>query len=403
MDRTAAPGSPNALRQANAKLLLGALSGRTLSQAELARATGLSPATVSNLVRELSRAGRLSVTDGVIGGRRVRQVGLAAHNAVAVGVEIQEGRLGAVLAGEDGAVLAETSAAWPAQADLERSADVLAAVIDRLLHESAARADDGRALPLTGVGIAVPGFVDLDADAVLGNPEGVPRWTGPVTAELGKHLGRPVHVENDANLAAVAELLWGAGQRRRHFTYVKLADGVGGGVIADGRLFRGAFGGAGEVGHISVDERGPMCQCGNRGCLELFASVPAVLDLLQHRDAEGNPLTVEGVTDLARQGDPRCRRALADAGRAVGLAVGNLVQVLSPELIVIGGVMADPDGPLLEQARHTMIHTNLPPQYVSRLAPPVVAGALGRRASVLGAAALGIRGPVILRGAQLVP
>lgn len=403
MDRTAAPGSPNALRQANAKLLLGALTGRTLSQAELSRATGLSAATVSNLVHELSRAGRLSVTDAVISGRRVRQVGLAARNAVAVGVEIQEGRLGAVLAGEDGVVRAETSAVWPAHADLEKSADVLGPVIDRLLHESASGTGGGRVESLTGVGIAVPGFVDLDADAVLGNPEGVPRWDGPVTAELGRHLGRPVHVENDANLAAVAELLWGAGQRHRHFTYVKLADGVGGGVIADGRLFRGAYGGAGEVGHISVDERGPMCQCGNRGCLELYAGVPAVLDLLQHRDAEGNPLTVEGVADLARQGDPRCRRALADAGRAVGLAAGALVQVLSPELIVIGGVLADPDGPLLEQARHTMIHTNLPQQYVSRLAPPVVAGALGQRASMLGAAALGIRGPGILRGAQLVP
>jgi len=403
VDRTAAPGSPNALRQANAKLLLGALTGRTLSQAELSRATGLSPATVSNLVRELSQAGRLSVTDAVISGRRVRQVGLAAHNAVAVGVEIQEGRLSAILAGEDGTILAETSTAWPAHADLEQSADVLAPVIECLLRESASLPQGGPAQPPTGVGIAVPGFVDLDADAVLGNPEGVPRWDGPVTAELGKHLGRPVHVENDANLAAVAELLWGAGQRRRHFTYVKLADGVGGGVIADGRLFRGAYGGAGEVGHISVDERGPMCQCGNRGCLELYAGVPAVLDLLQHRDAEGNPLTVEGVTDLARHGDPRCRRALADAGRAVGLAVGNLIQVLSPELIVIGGVLADPDGPLLEQVRHTMVHTNLPQQYVSRLAPPVVAGALGQRASMLGAAALGIRGPAILRGAQLVP
>ena len=402
VNRPDAPGSPNALRQANRRLVLEALTGRALSQADLARATGLSPATVSNLVRELSRDGRLTVTDAVIAGKRVHRVGLAPRDDLAVGVALTAGSLTAALIGEDGSVRTDASAGWNGHTDLETSAEALATVVEGLFSR-VPHGDGGARDRLTGIGIAVPGWVDIDADLALGGTDGVPRWAGPATAALGKRLGCPVHVENDGNLGAVAELVWGAGRGHHHVAYVGLATHVCGGIIAGGRLFRGAYGGAGEIGHTTVDERGPLCQCGSRGCLELYAGGAAILDLLQHRDADGNPLTIDGVARLARDGDPRCRRALADAGRTLGVALGNVTHLVSPALIVLGGPLVDPEGPLIEQVRHTMIQSNVPQPYADRLAPPIVAGELGTRASLLGAAVLGLRGSSILRGTRLTP
>src|SRR5215210_737461 len=127
---------------------------------------------------------------------------------------------------------------------------------------------------------------------------------------------RPVRVDNDANLGALAEHIWGAGLGASEMVYIKVATGIGAGLVFGGRLYAGVGGTAGEIGHTIIDEHGPVCRCANRGCLETLASGAATLELL--RPTLGDDLTLGRLVDMTVQGDPACRRVVADAGRHLG-------------------------------------------------------------------------------------
>nr|MDT0666121.1 ROK family protein [Micromonospora sp. DSM 115978] len=156
-------------------------------------------------------------------------------------------------------------------------------------------------------------------------------------------------VDNDANLGALAELTWGAGRGASGVAYIKAATGVGAGMVVDGRIHRGHTGTAGEIGHTTVDEHGPVCRCGNRGCLETFVGTRILLDML--RASHGPDLSVLGMLALARDGDAGCQRVVADAGRAIGVAVANLCNLVNPELVVVGGDLAAAGDLLLDPLR----------------------------------------------------
>ncbi|HEX2647969.1 MAG TPA: ROK family protein, partial [Candidatus Dormibacteraeota bacterium] len=142
----------------------------------------------------------------------------------------------------------------------------------------------------------------------------------------------------DANLGALAELTWGAGKDCSNFAYIKAATGIGAGIVIDGHLLRGATGTAGEIGHTTLDERGPICYCGNRGCLETVASGPAIVQLVG--SIAGETLTLARVVELAAAGDLRCLRAVADAGREIGVAVAGLCNLINPERVIVGGLLS---------------------------------------------------------------
>jgi predicted NBD/HSP70 family sugar kinase len=204
-----------------------------------------------------------------------------------------------------------------------------------------------------------------------------------VAEEMGNRLVLPVHVDNDANLGALAEFHWGAGRDASTLVYLKLATGIGAGLVIGGRLFHGAGGTAGEIGHTTIDEAGPICRCGNRGCLEMIAAAPAVVDLL--RATRSEDLTIERVVELAADGDPGCQRAISDAGRHTGQAVANLCNLFNPERIVVGGSMGAAGevllGPMREAVRRRVI-----PSAAEDV--EIVPGVLGDRAELLGAVAL---------------
>ena len=192
-------------------------------------------------------------------------------------------------------------------------------------------------------------------------------------------------VENDANLGALAELSLGAGRGVQDLVYLKVASGIGGGIVLGGRLHHGATGIAGEIGHVQVKADGAVCRCGNRGCLETVASAPALLESL--RPAYGDGLTVRAMLELAADGGHGARRVIKDAGRAIGRAVADLCNSLNPEAIVVGGVVGTAGTPLLEGIRES----------VDRYAQPgtaqavrVTAAELGERAEVLGALTLAL-------------
>lgn len=219
---------------------------------------------------------------------------------------------------------------------------------------------------LSGVGIASPGWVDIQAGVVPAAPQ-LPGWRNvPLVRIMGERLGVPVLLENDANAAALGENVFGAGRGTRHMLYITVSTGIGGGIIVDGKLYGGARGSAGEIGHTVIDPAGPICPCGNNGCLEILASGTAIARRAESVEARGESTTLtrikeqEGlltarlVAEAARAGDLESAEIYAEAGRFLGLSLGNAVNLLSPEMIVIGGGVAKSATLFLPQTENTM-------------------------------------------------
>ncbi|MFY1679321.1 ROK family transcriptional regulator [Streptomyces sp. WMMC905] len=376
------PGSQSSLHRANLERVVRAvrLAG-SLTQAEIARRTGLSAATVSNIVRELTEGGTVQVTPTSVGGRRARSVSLRGDAGVVVGVDFGHARLRVAVGNLAHRVLAEESESWDTDAAPALALDHAALSVSRLME--AAGVDRSK---IVGVGVAVPGPVDTTSGE-LGPTTLFPGWVGVRPGEgLAGRLGVPVYADNDANLGALGELVWGSGRGVRNLAYVKVAHGVGAGVVIDGGLHRGRGGTAGEIGHITLDESGPVCRCGNRGCLETFAAAGYVLPLL--RLSRGVEPTLSELVRRAREGDPGCRRVIADVGRHVGGGVAGLCNLLDPDRVIVGGDLAEAGELFLGPVRESLGRYALP-GVTETLA--VVPGALGGRAEVLGALALALR------------
>jgi predicted NBD/HSP70 family sugar kinase len=204
-----------------------------------------------------------------------------------------------------------------------------------------------------------------------------------------------VSLDNTAHLASLAEVVWGAGRGAQNAMYLKLSHGIGAGFLFDGRIFRGAIGAAGEIGHLSVDENGPVCACGNRGCLELYAGVPAVLRSLT--DTHGAGVSLPEVLNAAAAGDRICRRVLTDVGSLIGRVVGGTCNLLNLDRIIVGGDLAEAGDVLLEPMRAAIERHALP---VASACVDVVPAQLGELAGALGGVALVFREGDRLRPGQ---
>jgi len=204
--------------------------------------------------------------------------------------------------------------------------------------ERAIRASGIRRDLLIGAGVSLPVPLDLTADRIA-VPKIMPPWAGLRPRRAFEELtGLPTHVDNDANAAALAELRWGAGRGLSDFIYVKLSPGVGAAIVSGGRLYRGATGFAGELGHIRAGEDGPVCQCGNRGCIGPSLRMSDLVELL--RPSYGRSLTPQRMLELAAEGDTAAVRVVREASRVLGRALANLCNVLNPEGILIGGALS---------------------------------------------------------------
>ncbi|MGY1454339.1 ROK family transcriptional regulator [Streptomyces sp. SS8] len=373
------PGSQSSLHRANLERVVRAVRiAGSLTQAEIARTTGLSAATVSNIVRELKDNGTVEVTPTSAGGRRARSVSLSGDAGIVVGVDFGHSHLRVAVGNLAHQVLAEESEPIDVDASASQGFDRAERLVERLIEVTGFRREK-----VIGLGLGVPGPIDVET-GVLGSSTILPGWAGTnPREELSSRLGVEVHVDNDANLGALGELVWGSGRGARDLAYIKVASGVGAGLVIDGQIYRGPGGTAGEIGHITLDESGPVCRCGNRGCLETFTAARYVLPLLH--SSHGPDLTMPEMVRLARSGDLGCRRVVADVGRHVGSGVANLCNLLNPSRVVLGGDLAEAGELVLGPIRDS----------VSRYAIPsaarqltVVPGALGGRAEVLGALAL---------------
>ncbi|WP_327303878.1 ROK family transcriptional regulator [Streptomyces sp. NBC_01298] len=373
------PGSQSSLHRANLERVVRAvrLAG-SLTQAEIARSTGLSAATVSNIVRELKEAGTVEVTDTSAGGRRARSVSLSGDAGIVIGVDFGHTHLRVAVGNLAHQVLAEESEPLDVDASWVDGFDRAEALVGRLVEGIGIGRDK-----VIGVGLGVPGPIDVES-GTLGSTAILPGWAGiNPRRELSQRLGVPVYVDNDANLGALGELVWGSGRGVKDLAYIKVASGVGAGLVINGQIYRGPGGTAGEIGHITLDESGPVCRCGNRGCLETFAAARYVLPLLQ--SSHGPELTMERVVELARDGDPGCRRVITDVGRHIGSGVASLCNLLNPSRVVLGGSLADAGELVLAPIRESVGRYAIP-SAARQLS--VLTGSLGGRAEVLGALAL---------------
>lgn len=373
------PGSQTSLHRANLERVVRAVRmAGSLTQAEIARSTGLSAATVSNIVRELKDGGTVEVTPTSAGGRRARSVSLSGDAGIVIGVDFGHTHLRVAVGNLAHQVLAEESEPLDVDASSAEGFDRAEVLVKRLIEATGIGPDK-----VIGVGLGVPGPIDVES-GTLGSTSILPGWTGiNPSEELSGRLGVPVYVDNDANLGALGELVWGSGRGVRDLAYIKVASGVGAGLVIDGTIYRGPGGTAGEIGHITLDESGPVCRCGNRGCLETFTAARYVLPLLQ--PSHGPGLTMERVVQLAREGDPGCRRVIGDVGRHIGSGVANLCNLLNPSRVVLGGSLAEAGELVLGPIRGSVSRYSIP-SAARQLS--VLPGALGGRAEVLGALAL---------------
>jgi predicted NBD/HSP70 family sugar kinase len=355
------------------------------SRTDVARRTGLSRATVSTLVEELGRAGVVTeqgesekTRPRGTTGRPPVLLSLVPGVAFALGLDFGHQHIRVAICDLSGELVVDE---WsPAEVDYSpiESLDLAHDLVRAALRNADIEQDR-----LLGVGMGLAAPIDrvtgeLEADGIL------PGWHGiRPAAEMETRLGVPVQLENDANVGALGEKVFGAARGVDDLVYVRLSAGIGAGLILGGELYQGFRGFAGEIGHVLADQGGAICRCGNRGCLETIASPVAVAGLLER--STGRPVSVQGLIELVKAEDRGALRAVADAGEAVGRALSMLVNVLNPELVVVGGDLASAGAVLLESIQAGIARHSVAPASAS---VRVTAGTLGDRAEVLGAAGL---------------
>ena len=292
----------------------------------------------------------------------------------AIGIDIGGTRLRAALVAEDGAILSRAETPTAAQAGPE----AVVAQIAALAAEVAPVAErDG----LLGAGISSPGPIDTVTGTALGVPT-LAGWVNlPIAEMIGEALQLAVRLENDGIAAAHGEWRYGAGHGARNLVYVTVSTGIGGGVVADGRLLHGRRGMAGHIGHMSIVRDGTLCSCGNRGCWEAYASGTGFARRIAERLPGTDP---RAVFSAARAGDGAALALVNDQAQWLGIGITNLLHLYSPDLVILGGGVSNG----FAQMRAAILA-----EVQARAMPafrdvPVVAAGLGENSGLIGAAAL---------------
>ncbi|MEH3054241.1 MAG: ROK family transcriptional regulator [Patulibacter minatonensis] len=373
-------------RNRNRLQVLDALrSSGTASRADLARKTGLSRSTVSGLINDLIADGLVVDRDetqaaGAQGGRPGALLSLDRSAGTALAIDFGHTHLRVAVADLSSEILAEREQPFDVDGSAGGALDAAAELTLEVLRDAGLTPRD-----VIGAAMGLPGPIDRATGAV-GSSVILPDWVGiHPSDEFAQRLGAPIGVivDNDANLATLGEARFGAGAGASDLVYVKVASGIGAGVMLGGRLHRGAAGSAGELGHVLHDPDGEICRCGNRGCLETVASAAPLVRLLGRR--HGPDFSTAKLVELATDGDVGTRRVLVDAGRAIGRALADLSNVLGPERIIIGGDLGGAGSALLDGIRESMARFALPAVLGS---VELLGASLGGRAELLGGLSL---------------
>lgn len=353
----------SAVRAQHSRLILNLLwREREISRAELARRTGLSRSTVSAIINDLLSTGLVEETRAGVsnGGRRPIILEFQDQASFIVGIELGATHVSCVLTDLRCNVRASWSVPAPVRDEPEVALEKMTLGVRAVLEAGGVQQSE-----LVGLGVAVPSPVDQEHPGEL-LPLVVPKWEGHnIASHLTKSFGRPVFVDNDANLGALAELWWGAGSSVRDLAYIKVATGIGAGLIIDGRIFRGSAGVAGEIGHTSIDRNGPQCLCGLRGCLATLIGTPALLqraesELRESGSNRAGPSNIDELVNWALDGDPAAVTVIRYAGDILGIGIANMLNLLNPKMVILGGGIARAGDLLMGAVRDAIVRLSLP-------------------------------------------
>jgi predicted NBD/HSP70 family sugar kinase len=360
---------------------------RSISRAELARHTGLSRSTVSAIVADVLETGLVEETGSgeSNGGRRPIMLSFDDNAYAIVGVDMGASHVGVAVTNLRAEVKSWATRAHRVQTDPLGTIALIHQLVAQGLRE--AGVSKKRVL---GMGVAVPSPVNPKAPGKL-LPLILPHWADIDLVEaLRAAHGVPVFVDNDANLGALAEHWWGVGVGARQLAYVKVATGLGAGLIIDGKIYRGGAGIAGEIGHTSIDRTGARCICGLNGCLATYVGARALVDQARaRRDHETSALstprtlTLERLIDAAIGGDALAVDVVRSAGVNLGIGIANLLNLLNPQMVVLGGALVRTGELLLAPLRETLETRSLSESIAHA---EVVQSKLGEQGTAIGAA-----------------
>jgi predicted NBD/HSP70 family sugar kinase len=353
-------GNRDLMRAINRAAILTTIkSNGLIDRAQVARLTGLSPATVTGITSEL-------IDEGLVfekqpgdsrGGRPPILLAINPRGGFVVGIKLMEDHALGALTDLESTVIAKDSRPLKNKNSSEAIA-VLGALVQSLVAQ--ANIDRRR---LLGVGVGLAGVVDSEHGILRESP--FFGWRDLPLRDLLQNLVQtPVYLDNDVNTLTLAEQWFGAGQGVEHFLVVTVGRGIGLGVVANGRFYRGAGGGAGELGHTLIDPQGPLCDCGKHGCLETYAGYPGLLRSAHQAYLSGevdqDVTAIEQLICLAGAGQPAMMELLAQAGDLLGRAMSSLVNILNPALIIIGGEGVQLGAPFFEPLQNALRQYSMP-------------------------------------------
>ena len=369
-----------------------------ISRTEISNITGWSKAKASQEIRSLVDKGYLvEVGEGVSqGGRKPRILRINNQLGYIVGVDIGATSVDIALADVTGLILQRKSE----PTDVKFSPETVLGRCSELIFELT-QAQGITPAQILGIGVGVPGPVDF-ARGVLVAPPLMPEWENFLIRDFLKKAfpSAFVVVDNDVNIMALGEQRAGEGVGVDHFIFVKIGTGIGAGIISNGKIHRGSDGCAGDIGHICVDKEGPLCTCGNKGCLEAMAAGPAITSkamesarngsspvLSQVREAKGGIIRPEDVNAACREGDQAALDIIRDSGQMIGDVLASLVNFFNPSHIFIGGGIANFGNHLLVAIRRAVLHRSLP---LATTHLSIKFSKMGSNAGVVGAISLAL-------------
>ncbi len=383
------------VRKVNASLVLNALRlYAPISRAELAANTKLNRSTISNIVNVLIEDGLVLELDTMESkiGRPGIALTLKPDGGAMIGVEIGVGFTSVILTDFVANIIwrerIEYSYTQPQITTLSEAEEL----IDQAIHFA-----QNRNLRLLGIGLGIPGLVDVPKGELLFAPN--LGWKNvPLRLMWNQRFNLPIYVENEANLGALGEYYFGVGRNVDNFIFINSDVGLGGGIIIDGKLFKGGRGLAGEIGHIQRDSQGELCGCGRRGCWETQVGPQIALErvkraieskpdhaLLKKTNGDLDQITFDQVIKCALNGEPFCLSVIEEIGKNLGAGIADLANIFNPEMVVIGGAFSDGQAILLPAIEETTTLEALP---AIRKDMHIVFSVHGKDACVLGAIAI---------------
>ena len=381
-------------RNAAKRLILSLMHGEgVMSQTRAVEKTGIRPGTVQTLIEELMREGlvRVSGEGKSKGGRRPTLLEINPDAYWTIGIDLDEERIFAGLVDLKGNIVREVGRTRYRFKSQDDFLDAVKQVIRELISQVPTTT------PLLGAGIGIPGFVDRQKGIALHCSYYDWMRDVPVKNLLEQEFGFPFQIDNDTVVATLGEKWFGAGKGVGNFLYADLGETVGMGIVIDGRLCTGATGNAGELGHTVIQRNGPLCICGNEGCVEGIASGMAlrreardrvrkgVVSLISDMSQDADNIPLETILSAAEQGDKVAYKLITDMAENLGLAISNAVNILNPEMLILGGALMGARAVVTDAITKSIKLHCLSP---IAAAVKVLASDLGEKSGILGASTL---------------